>query len=81
LRDILCGKIYGDNSEERLKRLGVLINECDYLWAHFPDDTGSKLKSCCGCEKALEKASSKELSFLKRLSYECFQALFLLDSQ
>lgn len=53
LRDILTGE-----AEAEQERLGVLLDECDYLWGHFPDYAGGR-KPDCG-----------DLSFLKRVRTE-----------
>jgi len=58
LRDILTGEAAADRG-----RLNVLVDECDYLWAHFPDYSG-------GRRPALGENSPSELSFLKRLRAE-----------
>jgi len=53
LRDILTGAAEMDK-----ERLSVLIDECDYLWAHFPD-----------CLRG-RKPDSQDVSFLKRVRAE-----------
>jgi hypothetical protein len=53
LRDILTGETTADN-----ERLTVLIDECDYLWAHFPDFAGGR------------RPELGDISFLKRLRAE-----------
>jgi len=53
LRSILTGDAAMDE-----ERLGVLVNECDYLWAHFPDCAGGRAPDL------------KEASFLKRMRAE-----------
>jgi len=60
LRDILTGEAAPDQI-----RLNSLIEECDYLYAHFPDFAG-------GLKPALEEGSAgpNTLSFLKRLRAE-----------
>jgi hypothetical protein len=57
LRDILTGEL-DDRS-----RLGVLVEECDYLWGHFPDYSGGRCP-------VLGENSPSELSFLKRVRAE-----------
>jgi hypothetical protein len=69
LRGILCGEITEDK-----EKLGGLIDECDYLWAHFPDCAG-------GCRPNLEESSSLTVSFLKRLRAEIDPALALIVQQ
>jgi len=46
--------------------LSVLIDECDYLWAHFPDYSGGV------------KPKLSDLSFLKRVRTEIEPMLKLL---
>ncbi|WP_461246694.1 6-hydroxymethylpterin diphosphokinase MptE-like protein [Treponema sp. R6D11] len=53
LRSLLTGEKAADN-----ERLNTLIEECDYLWAHFPDYAGGK------------RPSITDISFLKRLRAE-----------
>jgi len=57
LRDILTGEAAAR------ERLAVLVDECDYLWAHFPDYSG-------GLRPDLAENSPSALSFLKRLRTE-----------
>jgi hypothetical protein len=65
LRNILTGAIPPDN-----KTLDLLIGECDYLWAHFPDYAASSRRP--------GHAGPAGISFLKRLRAEIepFLALF-----
>ncbi|MDR2596253.1 MAG: hypothetical protein LBC76_02920, partial [Treponema sp.] len=60
LRNILTGEAEPDQM-----RLSSLIEECDYLYAHFPDFAG-------GLKPALEEGSTSQntMSFLKRLRAE-----------
>jgi len=58
LRGILTSEAAVDG-----KRLNVLIDECDYLWAHFPDYSG-------GRRPDLAENSPSTLSFLKRVRAE-----------
>ena len=58
LRGILTGEAAADK-----ERLGVLIGECDYLWAHFPDYAGGA--ACCA-----RKPDITDLSFLNRVRME-----------
>jgi hypothetical protein len=62
LRNILTGAIPQDN-----KTLDLLIDECDYLWAHFPDYAASS-----------HRPGHADTSFLKRLRAEIepFLAVF-----
>jgi len=60
LRDILTGESIMDYDA-----LAVLIDECDYLWAHFPDYAAAERRP----DKA-ELESGAALSFLKRLRVE-----------
>ena len=64
LKNILTGEITADQ-----KRLNVLIDECDYLWAHFPD---------CSQSRPLNLESDSALSFLKRVRLEIEPVLKLL---
>jgi len=68
LRGILSGEEAADK-----KRLGELIEECDYLWAHFPDYAG-------GCRPDTADDSSCTISFLKRLRAEIDPAIALINS-
>jgi len=71
LRDILTGEA-GAGSE----RLNVLIDECDYLWAHFPDYAGGRHPSF----QEIASGSDNALSFLKRLRTEIDPMLALLNA-
>jgi len=53
LRDIFTGKTEADE-----KRLYNLLDECDYLWAHFPDYAGGR------------SPQPRDISFLKRARAE-----------
>ena len=53
--DILTGGTVADH-----ERLNVLVDECDYLWAHFPDFAG----------KDGQRPALGDISFLKRLRAE-----------
>jgi hypothetical protein len=66
LRDILTGDAAADHA-----RLGVLVDECDYLWAHFPDCSG-------GRRPVLGENSSGTVSFLKRVRAEIDPMLRLM---
>ena len=61
LRDILTG---GGNAGK--ESLSVLLDECDYLWAHFPDYSGGR------------SADISDISFLKRVRAEIDPVLKLL---
>jgi len=62
LRGILSGEIASDQ-----QRLEILIDELDYLWAHFPD--------CIGCRRP----DLSDISFLKRVRVEIEPMLALMD--
>jgi hypothetical protein len=62
LRSLLTGEAAADN-----ERLNVLIDECDYLWVHFPDFAGGDRRPELG-----------DVSFLKRLRAEIDPMLKLL---
>jgi len=64
LKDILTG---GKAADKR--RLGFIIDECDYLWAHFPDFAGGL------------NADIDNLSFLKRLRAELDPMIDLLSAK
>jgi len=68
LRNILTGEAAHDQ-----KRLYTLIEECDYLYAHFPDYTG-------GVKPVFEEGSVSQntLSFLKRVRAEIDPMLKIL---
>jgi hypothetical protein len=58
LRDILTGEAAANHG-----RLNALVDECDYLWAHFPDYSG-------GRRPELGENSPGTVSFLKRVRAE-----------
>jgi len=62
LRDILTGKAPMDYS-----LLARLIDECDYLWAHFPDYAASSRRPD---KAALESGGQNVVSFLNRVRVE-----------
>jgi hypothetical protein len=64
LRSLLTGEAAGDD-----ERLNVLIGECDYLWAHFPDYAAGR------------RPPLSDISFLKRLRMEIDPMLKLLTRQ
>jgi hypothetical protein len=70
LKSILTGSV-----AEHETRFADLIDECDYLWAHFPDYSGGLRPDLS--EAALK--SSGALSFLKRLRAEIDPALALMN--
>ncbi|MCL2184537.1 MAG: DUF115 domain-containing protein [Treponema sp.] len=55
----------GEEASDK-KRFNILIDECDYLWAHFPDCAGGR------------KPNTEDLSFLKRVRIEIDPMLRLL---
>jgi len=65
LRSMLTGEAAVD--EERLK---ILIEECDYLYAHFPDYAGGDVSA--------QQLDIKDSSFLKRVRMEIDPMLKLL---
>jgi hypothetical protein len=67
LRGILTG-------ESDTGRLNVLVDECDYLWAHFPDYSG-------GRHPDLAESSPSTLPFLKRLRAEIDPMLKLIGRE
>jgi hypothetical protein len=56
--------------------LVTLIDECDYLWAHFPDYAASDIRPS---KADLEAAGPSAISFLKRLRVEIDPFLKLWD--
>jgi uncharacterized Rossmann fold enzyme len=62
LKNILTGEAAADT-----ERLNVLIDECDYLWAHFPDFAGGD-----------RRPELSDISFLKRIRVETEPMLKLL---
>jgi len=62
LRSLLTGETAPDN-----ERLSTLIEECDYLWAHFPDYAGGR------------RPEVTDISFLKRVRAEIDPMLALLN--
>jgi len=67
LRNILTGEAAADN-----ERLNILIDECDYLWAHFPDYSTGRRFDLTESESAL--------SFLKRVRAEIEPMLKILET-
>ncbi|MDR0502737.1 MAG: DUF115 domain-containing protein [Treponema sp.] len=73
LRDILCGEAEMNN-----KRLNELIDECDYLWAHFPDRAGDfAAGSAAGRRPEIDLQT--DISFLKRVRIEIDSMLELIS--
>jgi hypothetical protein len=70
LRAMLSGEVPAE-------RLESLIDECDYLWAHFPDYAGAD-RGRPG-EREIAAAGQTALSFLKRIRAEIDPALALLE--
>jgi hypothetical protein len=68
LRDILTGRKDGH------ERLNALVDECDYLWAHFPDYSGGRRPGF----GEITGGSQAALSFLKRLRTEIDPMLDLI---
>jgi len=69
LRDILTGEAAPDQM-----RLNSLIDECDYLYAHFPDFAGGRKPVF-----KEESAGQNKLSFLKRIRAEIDPMINLLE--
>jgi len=71
LRNILTGKTPANPGQST--ELEKLIDECDYLWAHFPDyaETGGQRPSA----EDFAAATAKAVSFLKRVRVEIDYAL------
>ena len=72
MRNMLTGEAPVDHSE-----LDTLIDECDYLWAHFPDYAAAPERRPGRTE--LEAGSASAISFLKRLRVEIDPFLRLWD--
>ncbi|MCL2191932.1 MAG: DUF115 domain-containing protein [Treponema sp.] len=62
LRGMLTGKTCMDHGA-----LDTLINECDYLWAHFPDCAASNRRPP---QAEMEAGTDAAVSFLKRVRVE-----------
>jgi hypothetical protein len=71
LRGILTGETAGQ------ERLNVLIDECDYLWAHFPDYSGGRRPPL----GEIASGNDNALSFLKRVRAEIDPMLALLERE
>jgi len=61
LRDVLTGEAAADHG-----RLSALVDECDYLWGHFPDYSGGR-RPVLG---EIASGSDSAVSFLKRVRAE-----------
>ena len=61
----------------QMKQLESLIDECDYLWAHFPDyaETGGQRPASA----ELSAAAPQAISFLKRLRIEIESVLKIFE--
>jgi hypothetical protein len=62
LRSILTGEAAADN-----ERLNILIDECDYLWVHFPDYSAGR------------HFDLSDISFLKRIRAEIDPMIKILE--
>ncbi|MCL2043874.1 MAG: DUF115 domain-containing protein [Treponema sp.] len=71
LRNLLTASVSMDYTA-----LDTLINECDYLWAHFPDYAAA---DCRPVIEEIKAGKSSAVSFLKRLRVEIDPFLRLLD--
>jgi len=71
LRSLLTGETPADN-----ERLNILIDECDYLWAHFPDSYAVRRFDFTQAQAE----SENKLSFLKRVRAEIDPMLKILES-
>jgi hypothetical protein len=69
----LRGVLTGAAGQERLD---VLINECDYLWGHFPDFAGGRRPDLAENERSFPKET---LSFLNRVRTEIDPMIKLLE--
>jgi len=69
LRNILTGEAASDN-----EKLNILIDECDYLWAHFPDSSAARRFDFT------QTQAENTLSFLKRVRAEIDPMLKILES-
>jgi len=63
----LRGILTGENVTDK-ERLNILIDECDYIWSHFPDCAGGR------------KPDPKDVSFLKRVRAEIDPMLKLFNA-
>jgi hypothetical protein len=62
LRNMLSGEVPMEHGT-----LTTLIDECDYLWAHFPDYAAADRRPC---RTDIEAGTGTAISFLKRLRAE-----------
>ena len=84
LKNFLSGKTPGEPRENQPKedfsveKLENLIDECNYLWAHFPDyaETGGQRPSA----QELSAATPQAISFLKRLRAEIDPVLRIYET-
>ncbi|MCL2214781.1 MAG: DUF115 domain-containing protein [Treponema sp.] len=65
LRELRC-LLTGEGEADR-ERLCVLVDECDYLWAHFPDYSGGR------------KGNLEDTSFLNRIRAELDPMIKLIE--
>lgn len=72
LRDILTG-----DAVMNKERLNYLIDECDYLWAHFPDCAANGRPALADTAAGITAGSA--LSFLNRVRMEIESALKILS--
>ena len=72
LRDILSGK-----SQAEAAGLEILVDECDYLWAHFPDyaEAGERRPAAGDFSAGTPQA----ISFLKRIQAEAGSMLAIFE--
>ena len=68
LRGILTG-------EAAQERLGVLVDECDYLWANFPDYSGGRRPEL----REIASGTDSAVSFLKRVRAEIDPMVRLIE--
>lgn len=75
LKNILTGEMAAEEGRINTLRLNTLIDECDYLWAHFPDYSGG----CRPDTAEIARGGQKALSFLNRVRAEIDPMLKLLE--
>ena len=74
MRNILGGE------EQEQGRLKNLIDECDYLWAHFPDYAGGRSPNIAEFSQGKSGGhDSQTISFLKRLRTEIDPVIALMQ--
>ena len=81
LKNILTGETQEQSTAEnnsQMLKLETLIDECDYLWAHFPDyaETGGLRPSL----QELSIATPQAISFLKRIRTELDNILKIYET-